>query len=326
MGDKRNDNSTWRQFEQLVARIEADAGPLGLSVKSPDRIRCKITGRLREVDASVRASVGTASVLMTIECRKRRPKQDVTWIEQLATKKANIGAVHTIAVSSAGFSDEAKILAAHLGIDLRHLSDVSAAEINKLLRIDFVLFHHKRCSVARVGIRLFRFPAWAVPDPQQADFVLPPATDLYTPIFKNIETKRTWSINDLWLQLQEATDPFAGIERGAGIEVKTAAFPYPGNVTVDTATGPQLLGDVMLSVALSIDVEQVTLEEARKVQYTSPDGNAVQRVEFASRQAHSGEWRISLQAPKDAIDVSQLKTGGNWPEPDGRRQGNHDRH
>ena len=41
----------WRQFEKLVARIEADAGPLGLTVVSPDRIRCKITGRLREVDA-----------------------------------------------------------------------------------------------------------------------------------------------------------------------------------------------------------------------------------------------------------------------------------
>ena len=28
----------WREFESLVARIEADAGPHGMTVTSPDRI------------------------------------------------------------------------------------------------------------------------------------------------------------------------------------------------------------------------------------------------------------------------------------------------
>ncbi len=313
MPTKQNDSPMWRQFEELVARIEADAGPLGLTVKSPDRIRCKITGRLREVDASIRAGIGTATVLMTIECRKRRPQQDVTWIEQLATKKTNIGAVHTIAVSSSGFSDEAKAVAAHHGVDLRHLSEVSAAEINRLLRIDFVLFNHKRCSVARVGFRVFRSLNWTMPDPKQVDFVLPPTADLHAPIFTHVETGRTWSINDLWLQLQEATDPFSHIKRGARPDVRTAVFPYPGNVTVEAVGGPKLLGDVMLSVVLSIDVEQITLGEARRVEYTSPNGKAIQRVEFASRQSQPEEWRISLQAPKNATDISELKTGSNWP-------------
>jgi hypothetical protein len=119
----------WRRFEELVARIEADAGPLGLTVTSPDRVRCRITGRLREVDASVRMKVGTADVLVTIECRRRRNKQDVTWIEQLATKKRAIGATHTIAVSASGFSREAIESAEHHGIDLRELSEISAADI-----------------------------------------------------------------------------------------------------------------------------------------------------------------------------------------------------
>jgi hypothetical protein len=312
---KRTDNALWRQFEQLVARIEADAGPLGLNVKSPDRIRCKITGRLREVDASIRTGVGTANVLVTIECRKRQPKQDVTWIEQLATKKTNIGAAHTIAVSASGFSDEAKILAAHHGIDLRHVTEVSAADINRLLHIDFVLFNHKRCSAARVALRFFRSLDWKMPDPQHVDFVLPPTTDPFAPIFKNIDTGRTWSVNDLWHQVQEVTDPFAGIERGAEPEVRTAAFPYPGNVTVETPDGPKVLGDVLLSLARSIVVEQVTIGQARRVEYTSPDGSAVQRVEFASKEHGPEEWRVSLQAPKDATDVDQLKTGGNRPEP-----------
>jgi hypothetical protein len=52
----RRDGPEWKEFEQLVARIEQDAGPLGLTVTSPDRITCKITGRKREVDASIRTS------------------------------------------------------------------------------------------------------------------------------------------------------------------------------------------------------------------------------------------------------------------------------
>ena len=314
MARKRSDNSTWRQFEQLVARIEADAGPLGLRVASPDRIRCKVTGRFREVDASVRAGVGTASVLITIECRKRQPKQDVTWIEQLATKKANIGAFHTIAVSSSGFSDGAKALAAHYGIGLRHVSEAPLDEINKLLsNLKSVTFSHKCCVAAYIGIRLFRSLKWTIPDPRQADLVLPPTTDLFAPIFKDVTTGRTWSINDLWLQLQRTSDPFEKIAHGTPPELKIAIFPYPGDVTVETSEGSKLIGDVMLGLALSIEEERVTLEEARRVEYKSPDGAAIQRVEFASRRVQPEEWRISLQAPKEAADVSQIKTGGNWP-------------
>ncbi|MCW3099146.1 MAG: hypothetical protein JWL77_4764 [Chthonomonadaceae bacterium] len=149
MTSRREQTPAWRQFEQLVARIEADSGPLGLIVTSPDRIRCKITGHLREVDASVRTKIGTSDILVTIECRQRKPKQDVTWIEQLAAKKSNIGASHTIAVSHTGFSQEAEAVARHHGIDLRQLSDVSAAEVNQLIKLDFVIFpHNEVCSLA----------------------------------------------------------------------------------------------------------------------------------------------------------------------------------
>jgi hypothetical protein len=80
---RRRQDPEWREFERLVARIEADAGPRGMIVTSPDRIRCNVTGRLREVDASIRSRIGTAEMLITIECRRRATIQDVTWIEQL---------------------------------------------------------------------------------------------------------------------------------------------------------------------------------------------------------------------------------------------------
>lgn len=65
MASSKRDDADWREFEMLVARIEADAGPSGMIVKCPDKIRSNVTGRLREVDASIRYKVGTTEVLAT---------------------------------------------------------------------------------------------------------------------------------------------------------------------------------------------------------------------------------------------------------------------
>jgi|GEM_PF-1184145 len=125
----KSNTPEWREFEELVARIERTASPLGATVKSPDRIRDLVTGRLREVDASIRARVGTADLLITVECRRRSRRDDDTWIEQLATKRQKIGAAKTIAVSAKGFTAAALETAKRVGIEARVLSQVSPADI-----------------------------------------------------------------------------------------------------------------------------------------------------------------------------------------------------
>jgi hypothetical protein len=90
----------WKEFEQLIARIERAIAPSGAELKSPDQLPDKVTGELREVDVSIRYKVGTCPILITIECRDRSKVEDVTWIEQLAEKKRFIGASMTLAVSS----------------------------------------------------------------------------------------------------------------------------------------------------------------------------------------------------------------------------------
>lgn len=314
----RRQDPEWREFERLVARIEADAGPRGIVVTSPDRIKCKITGRLREVDASIRSRIGTAEMLVTIECRRRTKIQDITWIEQLATKKKAIGADRMIAVSAAGFTESTKTLADQNGISLRKLSDITAEDINSLLRLDFVLFWHKACAISRVGIRKFRTLDWTTPSPEDVDFVLPADTDPFAPIFRNDETGGTWSLNDLWHQLQQTTDPFEGIEKAQPPTFRTACFPYPGTVTIAVADGAYLLGDVIVTVALWIEAEQVLLDAAKKVEYASDERSTIQRVEFASRRSKEKDWRISLQMPKNSTDIADLQTGGSWPDSEGR--------
>jgi hypothetical protein len=125
---KRN-RSRSREFEALTARIEAALAPTGAKIRSPDRIRDKLTGLFREVDASVRYTVGSCDLLITIECRDRSRTQDVTWIEQLATKRVHIGADRTIAVSSSPFTAAALRAAQAHGISTRLISEISDEEI-----------------------------------------------------------------------------------------------------------------------------------------------------------------------------------------------------
>lgn len=122
----RRSSTLWRRFELVVASLEQALSSQGAVVTSPDRLRDRITGRLREVDATVRIvrPDGTEE-LTAIECRRRRNRQDDPWIEQLASKQHKIGADRVIAVSSRGFSESAKLSANHFGIALRTLAELS---------------------------------------------------------------------------------------------------------------------------------------------------------------------------------------------------------
>lgn len=308
MTQSNDDIPEWRQFERMVAKIEADARPIGLVVKSPDRIRSLVTGDLREVDASIRLQVAGSEEIITIECRKRSAKEDVTWIEQLATKKLALGAMRTIAVSSSGFSRQAQNAAAHYGIALRLVSEVTVTDINPHLALDFVIFNHKRCSIARVAFRLFRDSKCTVPAADEFDFEIGSEIDPFRNIFQNIDTGDRWSVNHLWHQVQQTCNPFSDIERGAPPVIRTACFPYPGNVTVQTSTAPARLGDVILSIALSIEVEKVTIEEANKVSYRGSGRTDLQRLEFQSTDCDQGEWSIALQAPRTVSSSDEVRT------------------
>jgi hypothetical protein len=311
MPTHRRQNSEWREFERLIARIESDAGPRGVIVKSPDRLRCKLTGRLREVDASIRTKVGTTEVLITIECRRRSKLQDVTWIEQLATKRSSIGADRTIAVSASGFSTEAQIAASHAGISLRKFSDITVAEINPILGLDLVMFWHKACALTGAGIRAYRVGDETIPEPSDIEYILPPSTDLFAPIFHDTENGSRWSLNDVWRKVQETLEPYSNIAKGEPPIMRTARIPYAGTVSIDTPHGPLKLGHVFLSMAMWIEPEMVPIDEALKVSYSNPDGSSVHRVEFVSQRTL--DWRISLQAQSNTQNVSEIRVGGNWP-------------
>ena len=145
-----NEELSWREFEIMVAHIEEQLCPKGAIVKSPDYIEDKISGSRREVDASIRYTIGSTPILITVECRNRGKVQDDTWIEQLSKKKEKIGASATIAVSKNGFSEPAQKTGAFYKIELRTLKEIEDSESLDWLRditLDVELLFWKYVSI-----------------------------------------------------------------------------------------------------------------------------------------------------------------------------------
>lgn len=113
-----------RDLEKLVAYLEECIAPKGFKIQSPEKIMGKNSGIYREVDVSLRGSVGTSEILIIFECRDRNAIEDLTWIEQLKTKKEDVGADKAIAISSKGFSNSAKTIAGLHGVELRTLYEL----------------------------------------------------------------------------------------------------------------------------------------------------------------------------------------------------------
>lgn len=147
-----------REFEKLVARIEEKLCPLGARVKSPDKIPELVSKALREVDASIRYQIGSVPILITVECRDRNSIQDVTWLEQLKSKKDSIGASQTIAVSREGFSSNAVAYAKQHGILLRQLSEITDAFILRCLQGTSTYVRDIRCRMESYGIGFVPLP------------------------------------------------------------------------------------------------------------------------------------------------------------------------
>lgn len=118
-----------RNVELLVAHLEKHLGGTGIQVASPEYIVGRMSGSRREVDVTLRAKIGSSNVLVIVECRDRDDTEDVTWVEQLATKRKDVGADKAVAVSATGFSKGAKNTAAKLDIPLRTLQQIDLSEV-----------------------------------------------------------------------------------------------------------------------------------------------------------------------------------------------------
>jgi len=125
-----------RGLELLVKGLEQLLAEAPVEIRSPDYIVGRLSGQRREVDVSLRSRVGSVDVLVIIECRDRSKAQGVSWIEQLASKREDVGADKAVAVSAAGFTPGAQNLARSEHVELRSFEELSADVVFDWLRAE----------------------------------------------------------------------------------------------------------------------------------------------------------------------------------------------
>ncbi len=125
-------------FEEKIKRIHDLLVDSGAEVKWNDHIPDPDNpAQARQIDVTIRR----AGVLTLIECRQRKSRQDVQWIEQLIGRRVSLGAQVVIAVSASGFTAGAIAKARKHGIILRDLQQLTDSEIASWAQgIDLTLF------------------------------------------------------------------------------------------------------------------------------------------------------------------------------------------
>lgn len=274
---------TWRQFEILVFRIEASLLPVGAEVKSPDRIRDKVTGQLREVDASIRYQVGTTPILITLECRERASVQDDTWIEQLASKKHKIGASVTVAVSSEGFSAPAQKSAEHNGIEIRTLTDVSHTDAAQWINDIEVTVEFREWRFLDLKLQLVNAPNDVELDPRFLQQIEDEGYEAAL-AFRREDSKP--------LIMREIGENF--VKNGLyppfpNIKPFGSTSPNDGTYTVPTTDGQYELGRVDMMVEI-LDVKRL-VPVRRTLEYADVSGPIVRVAEY---QYEVGGEKVSI--------------------------------
>lgn len=136
-----------RDLEKLIANLEQSLAPKGAIINSPDFFEDIETGGQREVDVSIRYTVGSVPIIITVECRDRKSTDDCTWIEQLAQKQRSICVSRTVAVSSSGFSKPALNKAVKLGIETRTLKKLKPNDFEEILNKILLSIYHKKLTL-----------------------------------------------------------------------------------------------------------------------------------------------------------------------------------
>ncbi|WP_440945587.1 hypothetical protein ACSAZL_15910 [Methanosarcina sp. T3] len=123
-------------------------------IKSPDYLIDKITGQPREVDISIKYDFGYIPIVIIVECRDRNNKEDVTWIEQLVMKCANLNVNKVVAVSSTGFTQPAMTSAQHYGIITHTINEISLGDVKSWFMCSSLEGYHKYFNIINASIGL----------------------------------------------------------------------------------------------------------------------------------------------------------------------------
>lgn len=249
-----------RDFEELVARLEKILAPSGAKITSPDSFPDLVTGSPREVDVSIKFTENEIDRLITVECRDRVRDEDTTWIEQLVTKRNDIGAWKTFAVASARFSQPAIVKAKQYGIEIRQFSEITDAAIAR----------EWATNSSKLKLELLR------PDIYLADLRVQSDTELPKEFYETLT-------NDLTIiDLQEFFTPSDFQKLQAWLvdpqeSGNSFYFSLSSHYVTELASGQSIEADFVALYKAEREVVNVPIQSVQ--QYSSPDETLFQMLE-----------------------------------------------
>lgn len=180
-----------KDFEKLVALLEESLTPQGITVTSPEYFTGKQSLSRREVDITLRSTIGSSQILVIVECRERDGTEDVRWVEEVIGKIPDIGADKAVIVSSDGFSKGAINLAKAQGIEIRTLQEVDPSEFSSWLAIRTI----------RKQLRMVNFFNTTIVFPEGIgnNVTISPQINTHDKIFRMKKNGNRVSFFDLWL-------------------------------------------------------------------------------------------------------------------------------
>jgi len=264
-----------KEFEQLVARIEQAAAPRGAVVKWNERIPDIQTGTPRQYDVTIRHKVGTVDILVVIEVRKRKEKDDVTWLGILKEQREAAGASKIIGVSASGFSKELRRKAKLSAIELRTLSQISEADIEGWFLPGGAVHVFRLIEDIRCFVVLYEDSG----EPSEYGFWAPSVED---PVCYEAKTKSPFAVRD-YLPLLEATHPelFFGVPfDGTKVELEFPIHWNRGELQVATTDGRKDVHLLKLVANVSYQSAVCDLKTGVHHEYSNSEGTRIQHTAF----------------------------------------------
>jgi Restriction endonuclease len=106
----------WKDFEVLIAKIQSQAAPDAV-VRHNHRVVGE-SGRRRQLDVTISQNIGIHPVFIVIECKHSTRPITIGTVEGFVTKLADVRASKGVMISTSGFDEGAKAVAAKNQISL----------------------------------------------------------------------------------------------------------------------------------------------------------------------------------------------------------------
>lgn len=268
-----------RDLEQLAAVLERHLAGTGAKITSPDFIPDKASGQLREVDVSIRSEVGSAPVLVILECRDRARAQGAPWIEQLSGKRDSVGADVAVAVSSSGFTGPAQRKAEALGIQTRRLDEVTAEAVRSWCQVEYLELNLRRSDIIHVSIGIDPDTTSAITDEAKA---ILQQRDVNAPVFVISKDGRRCSLSGVWLFLSSRHDLYVDVQPDGRKLRRTLSMNFPNPQERYQIPGHPRPIDVMnMTMIVDLWIETTEIPAERRAAYATVEGQThAQAVEF----------------------------------------------